>query len=1147
MSYNYLPIPPRVWSRVQKPCTYTDACGNYDIDYNKVYIPLTNQTVTQAQANYEDKMIYKGNILQYKGNSSRLTKSQKYSQLARMAGPNRTKVFATQGQTYTNPNTTGLQRVNYSTIPFPNGVVGAPNNISGPYQYNVTNPNGCNGVSIQDGGTLKCGYYTNPCTGEIIRSGATSATIYNPASASDVPGSSILFWNNKVETWFPKSQYFMNNSTDKWPVNYKGFVSAAGPEAPVLSGSGDCGSVSLSWTYNDSSCIPISGFNIYQNNVFIKTVSVPATTTTIDGLGYNAIYTYYINSISYSIESKPSNLVSVITYPLPPPTDLAGIITYYTGDVSILLYWNAPIELCFGSVSGYYIYVNNLQSTPYIITPSGTTTKTITDLSYNTSYTFYIRSYAISGGTIYYSTTSSFDITTLPVPPPTNLDGTITYDIDDVSIELNWDIPTGDAYSGVSGYYIYLNNLQSTPVITPSSTTTTTITDLSYNTSYTFYIRSYAISGGTIYYSTTSSFDITTLPVPPPTNLDGTITYDIDDVSIELNWDIPTGDAYSGVSGYYIYLNNLQSTPYVIITPSSTDTTTITDLSYNTSYTFYIRSYAVSGGTNYYSTDSSLNITTSVLEPPEALSATPGCAYVDLTWSDPTTTPSSYNIYYYSGAFIANVSSTSYTVSDLSYNTAYQFSVSSYNLGVSSELVSTSQVTTSQLNTPILAVSSYNASTPSISLSLSYDSSGCTSNPYSYKLYGGDTSPIDIPSNGQPTPYTLILSYSTTYTLYITYIADNNQESSQSNSITVNTDINSPTNFQATGTSPTTGTLTWTSPSQYVTSYTITGSINVNTTSTSYSLSNLYGNTDYSYNIVANYGSGVSSSVSTTLTTYQYIVNTNPSGYTANTNVLSTSGPGNYYYMFTATNDSGNSYSNPSNNVDFGILYNFTVNYDFNPNYLLVGGGGYGYYACGGGGGGIITGKTADPFTTSTTYTASVGGYGDENEANGGASSIGIGTNGTGTSGYDFRVTGGGGGSGGGTSGGGTGTIVNGSGNTNQNGGYGGFGSNGNGTNSSYDPFNDSNLSITINENTTSDIYCGGGGGSGVYLGYGYAGHGYGGEGEGADLQAATARIGYTNYLNYTGLFFGGGGGGGTVLSGYGNGSTGVVILYWSQ
>ena len=318
MSYN--PIPPRVWSRVQNQCTYTDASGNSDINYNQVYIPLTKQTVTQAQANYEDKMIYKGNVLQYKGNSSRLTKSQKYTQLAKGFGPNRTKVFATQSQTYTNPNTTGLRRINTQTYPYPNGVVGEPNNPSGPFQYNVPNPNGCSGVSIQDGGTLVCGTFANPCTGDIIKQGATSSIIYNPASASDVPGFSDLFWDTQVQTWFPKPRYVMNNSTDKWPVNYKGLdgfsglVSATRPEAPILTLDVSSNtSVSLSWDVSNNDCIPISSYNIYQNGILIQTKPYTIKSTTINGLASLTAYSFYIISISNTVESLPSNIVYVTT------------------------------------------------------------------------------------------------------------------------------------------------------------------------------------------------------------------------------------------------------------------------------------------------------------------------------------------------------------------------------------------------------------------------------------------------------------------------------------------------------------------------------------------------------------------------------------------------------------------------------------------------------------------------------------------------------------------------------------------------------------------------------------------------------------------------------------------------------------------
>jgi hypothetical protein len=220
MSYN--PTPPRVWSRVENPCVFL-VPGS---EYKEAFIPLTGQVVSQAQADYETKQIYKGNILQYKANSARFTKSQRYSQLARMAGPNRTKVFATQSVTYTNPNTTGLLRVGFSTYPFPNQIPGAPNNISGPFAYGIPNPYDCSGNSIQDGGTLVCGTFANPCSGEIIKRGINPVTICNSASASNVPGPSLLCWNNKLQTWFPRQRYFMNNSGNKWPTNYKGFVSA---------------------------------------------------------------------------------------------------------------------------------------------------------------------------------------------------------------------------------------------------------------------------------------------------------------------------------------------------------------------------------------------------------------------------------------------------------------------------------------------------------------------------------------------------------------------------------------------------------------------------------------------------------------------------------------------------------------------------------------------------------------------------------------------------------------------------------------------------------------------------------------------------------------------------------------------------------
>lgn len=208
----YFPNPTRVWSRVQSACTY-------------------QPDAVQSFNNFDKQLLEKGNILQYKNNSSNLTKQQKYAQLVRGGGPSRRKSYATQTQKYTNPNTNSFKRVNSIEIPFSTTIVGYPNNISGPYQFNVPNPNGCPGNNLESGGTLICDTIVNPCTKQIIQIFPEKQTCF-PITASDVPGFSNpsvlknLCWNSNQQTWYPRQRYKMSNSGNKWPINYKGLVSA---------------------------------------------------------------------------------------------------------------------------------------------------------------------------------------------------------------------------------------------------------------------------------------------------------------------------------------------------------------------------------------------------------------------------------------------------------------------------------------------------------------------------------------------------------------------------------------------------------------------------------------------------------------------------------------------------------------------------------------------------------------------------------------------------------------------------------------------------------------------------------------------------------------------------------------------------------
>jgi len=92
LGVNYNPTITRTWSRNQGSCSYLTQ-NSSGVIYND----------TQAQHKYD--------VLQYKNNSSNLTKQQVYSLKAKGRWTTRNITWATQSQTYTNPNTNNLTRV----------------------------------------------------------------------------------------------------------------------------------------------------------------------------------------------------------------------------------------------------------------------------------------------------------------------------------------------------------------------------------------------------------------------------------------------------------------------------------------------------------------------------------------------------------------------------------------------------------------------------------------------------------------------------------------------------------------------------------------------------------------------------------------------------------------------------------------------------------------------------------------------------------------------------------------------------------------------------------------------------------------------------------------------------------------------------
>ena len=232
---NYNPVPTREWYRFQNSC-------------------LIDSSVSADEV----AVLKKGNVLQYKNNSAQITKMQRYSQIARGAWTNRTTTWASQTETYTNPNTKSLRRVNYIGTIGPNSIYdprvcpgpfiptsysslpstgqgstgpvapiippppptpptppGPPGGLILPPLYPVTvEPD----VVIPEGGSLQCNVVEDFCTGQIFNQ--FEQNFCNPTSSSDVPGPiKILCYNDSLPTYYPRTKLTYGTSGDKFPIN----------------------------------------------------------------------------------------------------------------------------------------------------------------------------------------------------------------------------------------------------------------------------------------------------------------------------------------------------------------------------------------------------------------------------------------------------------------------------------------------------------------------------------------------------------------------------------------------------------------------------------------------------------------------------------------------------------------------------------------------------------------------------------------------------------------------------------------------------------------------------------------------------------------------------------------------------------------
>lgn len=468
----YLPQPPRAWSRVQNSCSLTTNVENNG--YTRM--PLTGELIPTSMIGVKMAMLNKGNVLQYKANSSNLTKTQRYSKIAKGQWVNRNTTWATQStRGYTNPNTTSLKRsgnvANIAIDPITGAVIGQttdpvtcpkdvipineglPSNSSSSINDPVIpppvepspssdvfpeliEPPTIEPIVIQDEGTLICSVQENVCTGETKRS--LSQQLCNPTTDSDVPGPiQDLCWNDGTPTWYPRSRYIMTNSTNKWPVNATLF-SAIKPLPPVITSvTSNMNIVTLTWSQNDT-CLPVDYFDIYQNGEFIKFVSGNTFTTEVNVENCTTYQYFIIARTNTNISSDNSNVVSITIQYIDPPsnlkketetlTDITGI---NTGNATITISWDAPKNYC-GVIISYKIYIDNIQ-----VANSTSTQFTTSPIGIDSPYTIYVTTICNIDGELVESNQSQPLSVYLPVIYNTSASASQIYNNNTITITYN--------------------------------------------------------------------------------------------------------------------------------------------------------------------------------------------------------------------------------------------------------------------------------------------------------------------------------------------------------------------------------------------------------------------------------------------------------------------------------------------------------------------------------------------------------------------------------------------------------------------------------------------------------------------------------------------------------------------------------------
>lgn len=370
-----------------------------------------------------------------------------------------------------------------------------------------------------------------------------------------------------------------------------------------------------------------------------STYNLSETSKTFTGLSVNTTYRFKVCAKNDAIYGNYSSEMTVVTAPGAP-----GSISATSTETSATVSWEA--------VSGAAGYTLDFNGTKYTVS-SSVTSRTITGLTDNTSYSYQVCARSVDGDGVF-SSTRTVKTLMRGLAVPTGFSHKVT----DTSVTISW-----KAVSGAAGYDVYLGGrLYST------TGASIEITGLISDYGYTYRVRSKVANGTVGEYSADQSFR--TSPKAP-----ASISVSTSENSATVSW-----NAVTGATGYDLLFNNR--------TYRTTGVTyTVTGLAANTSYSYQVRSNNADGSSTY----STGKTVTTAPKAPATFTTSSTQTSVTLGWSA-VSGATSYDLIFNGSTY--RVSGTSRTFSYLTANTGYSYQVRSNNASGSSSYSAVRTVST---------------------------------------------------------------------------------------------------------------------------------------------------------------------------------------------------------------------------------------------------------------------------------------------------------------------------------------------------------------------------------------------------------------------------------------------------------------------